>query len=462
MASGCIAFAVRANLWATGQKQSRFCPQILFEVCEEVLEPASVLGLCLRIFSHMVSKLTDIQIRNAQPRPKPYKLGAGRGLTLVVMPDGAKYWRFRYRFGGKEKWLSVGRPYPETTLKEADLKTTKLRVQLANDTDPAEERLGARVALRESVANTFGAAAEAWFEFRSKVWSPRTSAQVREYLDKDLLPALSKRPVGNITTRELATLSSDIESRGAPDVAKKVRQWLASIYGYARANGWTTVDPVHDLRAVVLPSPGPSHYAHLAIDELPELLRKLDAISASPIVKACAMMAIWTANRPGITRTLKWSELDLDEALWIIEKGREGMKLGYSHVTPLPHQAVARLRDIRRLTGTFEHVFPGRNDPRQAISDGAVNGLLKRLGYRGKQTTHGFRHLISTALNERGYESDWVERQLAHGDPDKIRSTYNKAVYLEPRRKMMQDWADLLDAMRDGKAGLAVPLRKAS
>lgn len=409
----------------------------------------------------MASKLTDLQIRNAQPGPKPYKVAAGRGLTLVVMPDGARYWRFRYRFAGKEKWLSVGKPYPETTLKEADLEAGKLRLLLASGTDPAEERLNARVALRESVANTFGVAAEAWFEFRSKVWSSRTSEQVREYIDKDLLPALSRRPIANITTRELAALSSDIESRGALDVAKKIRQWLASIYAYARANGWTTNDPVRDLRAVVLPPRSAMHYAHLAIEELPEFLRKLESVSASPIVKACARMALWTANRPGVTRTLKWNELDLDEALWIIEKGREGMKRGYSHVTPLPHQAVTLLREIHKLTGTFEHVFPGRNNPREPISDGAVNGLLKRLGYRGKQTTHGFRHLISTALNERGYEADWVERQLAHGDPDKIRGVYNKAIYLEPRRKMMQDWADMLDAMREGRTDNVVSMRKA-
>ena len=166
--------------------------------------------------------------------------------------------------------------------------------------------------------------------------------------------------------------------------------------------------------------------------------------------------ALWTANRPGVTRTLRWSELDLDQALWTIGKGREGMKRGYAHLTPLPNQAVAMLREIHKLTGTFEYVFIGRNDPGKPLSDGAVNMLLKRLGYRGRQTTHGFRHLISTALNEQGYEPDWVERQLAHGDPDKIRGTYNKAMYLESRRKMMQDWADYLDNIKLRSAQSAV------
>ena len=161
----------------------------------------------------------------------------------------------------------------------------------------------------------------------------------------------------------------------------------------------------------------------------------------------------WTANRPGVTRSLKWSELDLDEGLWIIPKGREGMKRGYQHVTPLPLQAIEALQQLHPLTGKYEYVFVGRNDWRKPLSDGAVTGLMKAIGYGGKQTAHGFRHLVSTALNEKGYDPDWVERQLAHGDPDEIRGTYNKAVYLDQRRKMMQEWADYLDeALRDAPA----------
>lgn len=165
-------------------------------------------------------------------------------------------------------------------------------------------------------------------------------------------------------------------------------------------------------------------------------------------MKACSKLALMTANRPGVTRSLRWSEVDLVAGLWTIEKDRPGMKRGYHHVTPLPTQAVDLLRSLKPLTGTFEYVFAGRNDPLRPLSDGAVTGFLKRIGYRGKQTMHGFRHLVSTALNDKGYNPDWVERQLAHGDPDKIRGIYNEAVYLEGRRKMMQDWTDYLDAAR--------------
>lgn len=402
----------------------------------------------------MTAKLTDLAIRNARPRPRKYKLSAGGGLTLLVMPNGARYWQLRYRFAGKAKEISVGPPYPELSLKDALIESMRLRLLVGQGVDPAEQRFQAKLDRAERAASTFGEASEAWFKFRAKAWKKRTSDQVREYLDKDLLPVLGKRSLSAISTKELATFTRAIEERGATDVAKKVRQWLASIFSYARANGWVATDPVNDLRAFVLPSGSAQNYPHLSVEELPELLRKLDAFDASPLVKGAAMLSLWTANRPGVTRTLRWDELDLDRAEWKIPEGREGMKRGYFHVTPLPTQAVAMLRDIQQLTGTFEHVFIGRNDPRKSLSDGAVNALLKRIGYRGRQTTHGFRHLISTALNEQGYDRDWIERQLAHGDPNKIRGTYNKAMYLNDRRKMMQSWADYLDTLRDSRRSL--------
>jgi integrase len=398
----------------------------------------------------MASKLTELEVKNAKGKDAKYTLAAGGGLMLLVMPDGAKYWRLRYRFGGRPRMISVGRPYPFTKLKEAMAQAAEFRALVAAGVDPADQRKVEKLTERERVANTFGEAAEAWHAFRSKAWDTKTSQQARAYLDKDMLPKLRSRPLDSITPAELGALVKGIEDRGAFDVAKKTRQWLKAIYSYARASGWTANDPARDLAAIALPGPGVQSYAHLTLEELPGFLRALDEDEGSPLVRACARLALWTANRPGVTRTLRWSELDLDKGIWTIEEGREGMKRGYYHVTPLPTQAVAMLRELQSITGGFEHVFIGRNDPKKAISDGAVAGLLKRIGYHKKQTMHGFRHLISTALNDKGYKADWVERQLAHGDPDKIRGTYNEATYLEPRRKMMQDWADVLEQMQPG------------
>jgi integrase len=408
----------------------------------------------------MAGRLTELAVRNAKPGMAKYTKAAGGGLTLLVMPDGAKYWRLRYRFSGKARMIAVGKPYPQTTLKQAQSKAAEFRALIAAGIDPADRRRAEKLIERERVANTFGEAAEAWHRFRSQAWDTKTAEQVRNYLDKDMLPKLRSRPLDTISPTELGALVASIETRGAFDVAKKTRQWLKGIYSYARANGWTSADPARDLAAIAQRGPEKQHYAHLRFDELPGFLRALDAYEGSELVKSCARLALWTANRPGVTRTLRWDELDLEAALWTIQKGREAMKRGYFHLTPLPTQAIEMLRELQRVTGKFDYVFIGRNNPSKPLSDGAVAGMFKRIGYHRKQTAHGFRHLVSTALNDKGYEQDWIERQLAHGDPNKIRGTYNKAHYLEPRRKMMQEWADLLDSIRFGK-GKVSPIRRA-
>ena len=396
----------------------------------------------------MKAKLTDREVKNSKPRSTKYTLAAGHGLTLLVMPDGAKYWRLRYRVGGKPRMIGLGKPYPDTSLREAQAKAAELRALIDAGTDPAEKRRATKLAKKEQVANTFEQAANAWHTFRSKAWDPKTAAQARTYLDKDLLPKLRSRPLDNITPAELGALVAGIERREAFDVAKKVRQWLKAIFSYARAKAWTNADPAKDLAAIAQRGPEKRPYPHLPLTDLPAFLRALDSYDGSRLVKACAWLALWTANRPGVTRTLRWDELDLDEGIWTIQKGRKGMNRRYFHMTPLPTQAIAMLRELQQVTSHFDHVFIGRNDPMQPISDGAISGMIKRLGYRSKQTMHGFRHLISTALNDEGYDADWIERQLAHGDPDKIRGTYNLAAYLQPRRAMMQQWANYLEKIQ--------------
>jgi len=399
----------------------------------------------------MPKQFTDLAVKNAKPKIKKYMIATGSGLNLLVMPDGAKYWRFRYYYGGKAKMISVGRPYPETTFKAAAAETARFKALVNSGTDPADERTSRRIAQREHVSNTFGEAAEAWYIYRCKAWAPRTAEQFREYLDKDLLPKLKSRPLNSISPQELGVLVAGIEERGAYDVAKKVRQWLKTIYAYARAKGWTTNDPAADLGAIAAKGPAARNYPHIEKEELPVFLAQLDRTSSAIAVKGCLMLAIWLGHRPGVTRTLKWSELDLDAGVWEIAKGRVLMKRGYRATTPLPVQAVSMLRELREVTGSFQHVFIGRNDPGKPLSDGAVNGLIKRMGYRGKQCAHGFRHVLSTCMNELGYEEDWIERQLSHGDPDAIRGTYNKATYLDQRRIMLQEWADMVDLMRKGQ-----------
>ncbi|MEO6967479.1 MAG: site-specific integrase [Rhodanobacteraceae bacterium] len=231
-------------------------------------------------------------------------------------------------------------------------------------------------------------------------------------------------------------------------MAKKVRQWLLQIFRYAIAKGVIEHNPATDLDVVAAHAPAAKPYAHLPINELPAFLRAVGYPKNNMLLRHATRLLLLTAARPGTLRAAPWSEFDLDAALWTIPAER--MKMRRGHVVPLPKQAVTILRDLHRLTGTYKLVFAGRNDPDVPMSDAALNNLYHRLGFKGRQTSHGFRHLISTALNERGYNRDWIERQLAHGDADEIRDIYNRAQYVEQRRKMMQDWADYLDAIVHG------------
>ncbi len=402
----------------------------------------------------MAARVTDTEIRNLKPREKLYRVSLGEGFCIIVNPDGSKYWRLRYSYGGLEKMLALGVYAPDTfkhvTLKEATQRCAEAKALLLKGIDPNEDKRQRKLAIRQTVARTFGDAANKWFEHNTPRWKPATIEKVDQYLRKDILPPLASRPLANITAPELDDVVKRIEQRKAHNVAKKSRQWLTRIFEYAIAKGLTTHNPAEHLGAVAEIAPETKNHAHLALYELPAFLRALDDYTGSELTKVAVWLALWTASRPGVLRTLRWAELDLDDALWTIEKGREGMKKGYAHLTPLPTQAVDALRRVHRVTGTFEYVFINRNDPRRPMSEGAVAVLLKAIGYAGKQTGHGFRHLLSTALNEQGYHPDWIERQLAHGDPDAIRDTYNKAHYLDERRTMMQAWADYLDRLKEG------------
>ena len=392
--------------------------------------------------------LTEIELAKAKPGDKVRRLHDGDGLLFHITPKGGKSWVFRYRWAGKDLMIGLG-PYPRITLKEARRKVAEARALLLRGVNPSEHKRAAKLALRASVANTFGAAAELWVAHNTTRWRPATLEKVRQYLDKDLLPPLSKRPLDNITPPELAAVIERIEKRKALNVAKKSRQWIKKIFQFAIAKGMTANNPAEFLTDVAAHSPDAANHPH--VTDTAELRKLLRAIHGYPnaITKGCALLGLWTANRPGVTRTLRWDEVDLDAGVWSIPKGRDLMKRGYAHAVPLPKQAVAMLRELHKTTGTYEYVFVGRNDPDKPISDGAIAAMLKKLKFNGKQTPHGFRHLVSTALNERGYNPDWIERQLAHGDPDAIRDTYNKAQYLPQRTKMMQAWADELDRIRN-------------
>lgn len=406
--------------------------------------------------------LTAIEVRNAKAADKPRKLFDGGGLYLHLTPDGGKRWRLKYRFDGRERLLALG-TYPAIDLATARARRDEARRLLAEGTDPSAQRKTDREAARTARAQTFRVYAEEWFATHAAGWRPATRDKVRQYLDRDLLPALRDRPIAEVRRTELVALLRRIEERGAFDVVKKVRTWLFAIFAHAAVCGGIAEgqpNPAADLHLVAKRTDRQRRaHPHLTPDELPGFLAAIDGYKGDRQTAIALRLHLLTAVRPGELRHAPWSEFDLDNATWSIPAAR--MKMGRPHVVPLPDQAVALLRELRALNDRSELAFPSRDRRDRPISENTLNTAIARIGYGGRQTGHGFRHLVSTALNERAYNRDWIERQLAHGDDDAIRDTYNGAQYLKQRRRMMQAWADEIDRMQAGGSNVTAIRRSA-
>lgn len=390
--------------------------------------------------------LSDTTIRTAKPREKLYRLTDANGLCLEVTPTGSKLWRYRYRFEGKGKMLALG-TYPAVTLQKARQKRDEARQLLTEGKDPSEQKKAAKQALLAD-SLTFETLAREWYAYNAPRWAESTAYKARLYMENDMIPGIGARPVKAITRPELVELVRKVEARGTLNAAGKIRQWLHQIFRFGLASGVVEANPATDLNVVAAPPKATRHHPHVAFAELPELLGKIDAANINTLTRCAIRLLMLTAVRPGELRQAPWSEFDLGGATWTIPKAR--MKARRPHVVPLPRQAVAILRQLKEITGDYPLVFAGQQNPGRPMSENTINKALRLMGYEGRQTGHGFRHLLSTELNGRGYNRDWIERQLAHGDNDEIRDTYNHATYLEQRREMMQAWADSIDALCAG------------
>lgn len=389
--------------------------------------------------------LSDTTIRTAKPRDKLYRLTDANGLCLEVTTTGSKLWRYRYRFNGGAKMLALG-AYPSVTLLKARQLRDGARQLLIEGTDPGEQKKTAKQAQRVD-GLTFETLAREWFAYNAPRWAESTTYKAKLYLENDLIPGIGSRPVKAITRPDLVELVRKVEARGTLNAAGKIRQWLHQIFRYGLAKGVVDANPATDLSVVAAPPKAARHHPHVTFAELPELLAKSEAANIHSLTRHAIRLLALTAVRPGELRQAPWAEFDLERATWTIPAER--MKARRPHIVPLPRQAVAILRQLQEITGRYDLVFAGAN-PERPMSENTVNKALRLMGYEGRQTGHGFRHLLSTELNGRGYNKDWIERQLAHGDTDEIRGTYNHAAYVEQRREMMQAWADSMDALCAG------------
>jgi integrase len=390
--------------------------------------------------------LTDSAARTAKPREKLYRLSDTLGLSLEITPTSSKLWRFRYRFAGKPKMISLG-AYPAVTLARARELRDVARSQVAAGVDPSKHKQAEKRA-REAEAYTFEKLANEWYAYSAPRWADATAYKARLYLDNDIIPGIGKRPVAEITRPDLVELVRKVEARGTLNAAGKIRQWLNQIFRFGLAKGVATTNPATDLDVVAAHAPQVKHHPHVPLSELPELLERLAGARCDQPTKIAIHLLVLTGVRPGELRQAPWNEFDLDAATWTIPAAR--MKARRPHIVPLPTQAVDLLRDLQKITGRYDLAFAGKANPGRPLSENTINKALRIIGYEGRQTGHGFRHLISTELNSRGYNRDWIERQLAHGDKDEIRDTYNHAHYLEQRRGMMQAWANEIDALGAG------------
>ncbi|WP_288443236.1 integrase arm-type DNA-binding domain-containing protein [uncultured Pantoea sp.] len=393
-------------------------------------------------------KLNARQVSAARPKDKPYKLSDGGGLYLLVHPGGSRYWRLKYRFSGKEKLLSLG-VYPEVPLADARAKRDEAKRLLAAGQDPGEVKQAEKQAQRVAVTNSFEELAQEWHAHKREGWSKGYADDILEYLRKDVFPWIGRRAITDIKTTDMLSVLRKMEQRGVLDKLKKTRQACRQIFTYAVITGRAEQNPVTDL-AGALKAPKQKHFPHLTADQLGDFLRALSGYTGSRVTQYATRLLMLTGTRTVELRAAEWAEFDPDKALWQIPAAR--MKMRRPHIVPLSSQALALLEELKQLTGRGRFVFPGRNDAGKTMSEASINQVIKRIGYHGKATGHGFRHTMSTILHERGYNTAWIETQLAHADKNTIRGVYNHAQYLEGRRAMLQWYADFLESQEKATA----------
>lgn len=399
--------------------------------------------------------LTAIQVKNAKPREKPYKLFDGGGLYLEVAPNGSRIWRLKFRqSNGSENRLTFG-PYPEITLQHAREKRLEARRLILSGVDPAKRRDDAKRRAAEDAANTFEKIAREWYVNKVPTWSVRTAKNMIQRLEADIFPKIGNRPIGELKHLDIITTLRKIEERGAAEIAHRMKAVCAHIFSYAIQCGLAERNLVSDMKDV-LKTRRASHFAAIDVDELPAFLGVLERNEArmfQPTRIALRLMLLVFVRTSELIET-PWSEIDLERGEWIIPWQR--MKRGKLTVNPdttnhhvcLSRQACELLRDLHAITGGGKYLFPNQRDHRRPISNNTILVALERMGYKGRMTGHGFRALAMSTIKERlGYRHEVVDRQLAHAPKDKVASAYDRAQFLAERGKMMQDWADYLDTV---------------
>ena len=411
--------------------------------------------------------LTEAQCKNATcpPNKARARLADSGGLYLEVSPSGSRRWFWKYRKEGKEGRLALG-GYPAVTLKAARQARDEAKARKADGVDPVQARKVEKIKSLIPASNTFAAAAEEWIALHRPRWSENHHERERRNLDKDLIPYLGRQQVRDIEPVELLTVLRRVEARGALVAAHRVLSTARGVWLYAVATARADRDITGDIKRALKPHTKKNLPAITDPTELAGLLRAMDGYKGGAIVRAGLQLAPILFQRPGNLRTMRWEDLDLERALWIIpsedmKRTRDGKINGQPHVVPLPRQTVELLRELHALTGDGQWVLPGLRDAKRPMSEAGVSAALNAMGYKGRQTWHGFRATGRTILRQvLKYPGDVIEAQLAHVGQITHGGAYDRATHLEERAAMIQHWADYLDKLRVGAD--IIPLHRAA
>jgi integrase len=393
--------------------------------------------------------LTDVAIQKIKPQAKPFKVFDTEGLFLLVKPNGSKLWRLKYRYRGKEKLLALG-VYPLITLKEARQRRDEERKKLAHHIDPAANRKATKAAWNDSQANTFEIVAREWIASRTPIWTPSNTTKTTRRLEMDAFPWFGSRPIAEITAPELLAALRKTEARGAVGTAQRVLQSCGQVFRYAVATGRANRDPTGDLRGALNPVKG-GHFAAITDPkDIGPLLRAMYDYQGSAVTRAALRLAPLVFVRPGELRQAEWKEVDFEKAEWRIPAER--MKMKQPHIVPLSRQSLEILKELHPQTGRGRFLFPSPISNQRAMSDNAILTAMRRMGIpKDEMTGHGFRAMARTVLDEVLHvRPDYIEHQLAHAVRDPNGRAYNRTAHLDERRKMLQQWADYLDGLRQG------------
>ena len=391
--------------------------------------------------------LTDTATRNAKPAESPYSVADGAGLSLLVQPNGGKWWRFRYRFDGKAKMLSLG-VYPDISLKNARARRDSARKLLANSIDPGAQRKFEKAEKAERAANSFEAVTREYVEIKAASWTPSYGERLLRRFERDVFPHIGSKPIAELKAVELLSVLRKIEARGAIETAHRARGDSGQVFRFAVATGRAERDIAADLVGALKPKQTKHFPSVTEPVKVAGLLRALDSYQGSFIVMAAMRLAPLLFVRPGELRHAEWKDIDLDAAEWRYTV----TKTKTDHIVPLATQAAAILRELHVLTGNGRYVFPGGRSNGRPMSDNAVLAAMRRSGIPADEMVgHGFRAMARTILDEvLGFRPDFIEHQLAHSVRDPNGRAYNRTAHLAERKKMMQTWADYLDKLKAG------------